>query len=213
MPELVEVTAGDPVEVWRDLGFAVQDDRCRIGPVDIVLDPSVGKGIRRWGLAGGQSCTPDSVEGLPTAWRDGPTDTALLPHPNGITAIDHIVVLSPDVDRTIASLAELGFELRRERLTDTYGAPMRQAFFRAGAVILELIGGQQATGDGGVRVFGLAFTSDDLDATAAYLGPRLHPAKDAVQEGRRIATLDKAAGSTVAIAVMSPPQRAGGDDE
>ena len=45
-----------------------------------------------------------------------------------------------------------------------------------------------------------------VDATAAYLGDRLHRAKDAVQPGRRIATLDKEAGSTIAIAFMSPGQ-------
>ena len=44
----------------------------------------------------------------------------------------------------------------------------------------------------------------DLDATARYLGDRLHPAKGAVQPGRRIATLDRGAGSTVAMAFMSP---------
>lgn len=212
MPELLQVTAGDTPEAWHELGFAIQGDRCRIGSVDIVLDPSVGKGIRRWALAGGAE-TPAEVEGLPTEWLDGPGEATLLAHPNGVRAIDHLVLLSPDVDRTIGVLGELGFEARRERLSDTYGAPMRQVFFRAGEVILELIGAQEKTGDGGVRVFGLAFTSDDLDKTAAFLGSRLHPSKPAVQPGRRIATLDRAAGSTVAIAVMSPtPPRPGGDD-
>ena len=202
MPELVQMTAGDSADVWRDLGFAVEAHRCRVGSVDILFDPSIGKGIRRWGLAGGRDAPP-LVEGLPTEWLDGPGEATLLPHPNGVTQIDHLVVLSPDVDRTIATLGALGFEVRRERLTDTYGTPMRQVFFRMGEVILELIGGQGATGEGGVRVFGIAFTTDDLDKTAAYLGDRLHPAKPAVQPGRRIATLDKGAGSTVAIAIMS----------
>lgn len=204
MPELVQMTAGDPSEVWSDLGFAVQGDRCRVGSVDLVFDPSVGKGIRRWALVGGPDA-PALVEGLPTEWVDVASAATVLPHPNGVIGIDHVVVLSPDVDRTIGTLAELGFEARRERHTDTYGAPMRQVFFRAGEVILELIGGPKPTGEGGVRVFGLAFTSADLEQTASYLGDRLRPAKDAVQPGRRIATLDKSAGSTVAVAVMSPP--------
>jgi hypothetical protein len=74
-------------------------------------------------------------------------------------------------------------------------------------VIVEVIGAPEpAEGTAGrpAGFFGLAFTVTDLDATAAWLGPRLHPAKDAVQPGRRIATLDRAAGSTVAIAFMSP---------
>jgi hypothetical protein len=36
------------------------------------------------------------------------------------------------------------------------------------------------------------------------LGPRLLPAIDAVQPGRRIATLDRSAGSSVAMAFLSP---------
>jgi len=204
VPELVEVTAGDAPEVWASLGFAVQGTRCRIGSVDVALDPGVGKGIRRWAFAGG-AATPPEVEGLPTEWVDGPGEATSLPHANGVVAIDHIVVLTPDVDRTIVALADIGFEPRRERLTDTYGAPMRQVFFRAGEAVLEVIGGQEATGDGGMRVFGLALTSADLDATASYLGARLHSAKDAVQPGRRIATLDRGAGSSVALAFMSAP--------
>jgi hypothetical protein len=71
-------------------------------------------------------------------------------------------------------------------------------------VILEVVGPPQPTEDGPARFFGLAWTVADLDATAAYLGDRLHPAKEAVQKGRRIATLDRTAGSTVAHAFMSP---------
>ena len=80
---------------------------------------------------------------------------------------------------------------------------MRQAFFRMGPVILEVVGGRKSTGDGPARFFGIAFNVADMDATAAYLGDRLHPAKKAVQPGRLIATLDKGAGSTVGMAFMS----------
>ena len=208
MPELVDLTAGDPPEVWTDLGFSVQGGRCRVGAVDIVLDPSVGKGVRRWSFAGGAE-TPAVIEGLPTEWVDGPAEATVLPHANHVASIDHVVILSPDVDRTIETFGHIGLDPRRERLTNTYGAPMRQVFFRAGEVILELIGGKEPSGDGGLRVFGLAFTSTDLDVTASVLGERLHPAKDAVQPGRRIATLDRGAGSTLAIAIMSPPPATG----
>jgi hypothetical protein len=50
----------------------------------------------------------------------------------------------------------------------------------------------------------LAFTVAELDATARFLGERMRPPKEAVQPGRRIATLDRSAGSTVAMAFMSP---------
>jgi hypothetical protein len=59
-------------------------------------------------------------------------------------------------------------------------------------------------GETPARFFGLAFTSEDLDLTAKTMGQALHTPKDAVQPGRRIATLDKSAGSTIGIAIMSP---------
>jgi hypothetical protein len=56
----------------------------------------------------------------------------------------------------------------------------------------------------GERFWGLAMTVADIDACAALLGDRLGPVKDAVQPGRRIATLrHEACGLTVPIAFMS----------
>ena len=81
---------------------------------------------------------------------------------------------------------------------------MKQVFFKLGQPILELIGPDAPAGDKPARFFGLAFTSTDIDATFAAMNGQLHPPKDAVQPGRRIATLDKSAGSTIAIAVMTP---------
>jgi hypothetical protein len=69
-------------------------------------------------------------------------------HPNGATYIDHVVLLSPDLARTAAALAAIGVTPRGERDSDTYGAPMRQMFFRLGEVILELIGQPDAAGEG-----------------------------------------------------------------
>jgi len=85
---------------------------------------------------------------------------------------------------------------------------MRQMFFRLGEVILEVIGQQDVAGEGDPGFFGLALTVDDLDAVAASLGPALGDAKDAVQEGRRIATLrHRDLGMSVAMALMSPEPR------
>ncbi|MGV3758413.1 MAG: VOC family protein [Actinomycetota bacterium] len=107
----------------------------------------------------------------------------------------------------MAALEEVGLTVRGERETDTYGAPMRQIFFRLGEVILELVGGSEP-GEGDPGFFGLAITVADLDATAARLGPALGAPKDAVQEGRRIATLrHRDLGMSVATAFMSPEPR------
>ena len=120
-------------------------------------------------------------------------------HRNGVTTIDHIVVTSPDDERTISALQAVGLEPRRTR---AHGS-MRQTFFRLGPVILELVGPSEPNDDGPARFWGIAFTVDDLDATAAFLGEHLGPVKDAVQPGRRIASLRKQAGLAVPIAFMS----------
>ena len=58
--------------------------------------------------------------------------------------------------------------------------------------------------DGAARLWGLAFGVEDLDATARALGDLLGSPRDAVQPGRRIATLRSDAGLGPAIAFMSP---------
>ncbi|HUQ39527.1 MAG TPA: VOC family protein [Acidimicrobiales bacterium] len=186
---MLTLDVGDPPETWSELGFAVDGDVCRIGDVTHRLGAD-GRGVRAWSLG--------VVDGLRTTNAAG--DAAVTEHANGVVALDHLVVSTPDMDRTVAALEAAGFELRRTR----EAGPIRQAFFKVGDVILELAGPAAASGDGPARFWGLAFTVADLDATASYLGDRLRPAKDAVQPGRRIATLDKSAGSTVAIAFMSP---------
>ena len=204
---IAEITVGDPPEAWAAAGFTVDDDgTCRIGRVRVrLVGREGGKRILGWSLrdvpdgalAGG------TLDGLPTtATTDAPADPA--DHANGATGIDHVVVLCPDLDRTVAAFAAIGLEPRGERRTDSYGAPMRQVFIRLGEVILELVGGE-APGEGDAGFFGLALTVADLDATAVLLGEHLGSVKDAVQDGRRIATLrHRDLGMSVAVALMSP---------
>jgi hypothetical protein len=117
-----------------------------------------------------------------------------------------VVAFSPDLDRTVAALEKAGLDLRRVRDEPTPAGAPRQAFFRLGEVILEVI--QQPEEmikdqDAPARLWGLAFRVNDIDATAAALGDRLGKPRDAVQEGRTIATLSRDAGSGVPIAFMS----------
>lgn len=208
-----EILVGDPREAWEAAGFSVDEDgTCRIGAVRVrLVGRDGGKRILGWSLrdAPPARLADGSLDGLPT------TSSEVAPctpgtHANGATYIDHVVLLSPDLARTVASLATIGLEPRGERDTDTYGAPMRQVFFRLGEVILELIGQPGASGEGDPGFFGLAITVDDIDAAAAQLGDHLGSIKDAVQDGRRIATLrHRDLGMSVATALMSPePARA-----
>lgn len=201
MPALTALDIADDPARWREAGFAVGDDgTCVVGAVALRLRPVEEKrGIRGWAF---DEVDVSEVEGIRTEVAPPPPSSER--HPNGIVAIDHVVVLTPDVDRTVDAFGRIGLAVRRERETETYGAPMRQVFFRAGEPIIELIGGKEKTGDGRCGFFGIAFTVEDIDATKELLGDRLGDPKDAVQEGRRIATLRKTAGLTTAVAVMSP---------
>jgi hypothetical protein len=205
MPTIDAITVADPPETWVAAGFTVDDDgSCRIGTVRVdLVGRGAGKRILSWSLFD-VDVTDGAIDGLTTDVGDAaPAEPAV--HPNGCLLIDHVVIFSPDLDRTTAALEKAGLELRRNRATDTYGAPMEQRFFRLGEVVLELIGTPDVHGDGPAGFFGLAHTVADLDATKALLGGHLGDPKDAVQPGRRIATLrHKELGMSVATAFMSP---------
>jgi hypothetical protein len=126
-------------------------------------------------------------------------------------AIDHVVVMSPALDRTVAALRAAGLDLRRVREQPTPAGAPRQAFFRLGEEILEVVQEPDAVleRDGGpdrpARLWGLALRVQDLDRTLAALAPNVSPARPAVQPGRRIATVRRSAGLAVPVALMSAP--------
>lgn len=202
-----EILVGDPPEAWEAAGYTVDaDGSCRIGQVRVrLVGRDGGKRILGWSLRGAPPArlAAGSLDGIPTTSSDAPP---VEPghHRNGSRHIDHVVLLTPNLPRTIAALDDIGLTPRGERDSDTYGAPMRQVFFRLGEVILELIGQPENPGEGDPGFFGLAITVDDLDATAALLAPHVGEVKDAVQDGRRIVTLrHKDLGMSVATAFMS----------
>jgi catechol 2,3-dioxygenase-like lactoylglutathione lyase family enzyme len=193
VPTLEELEIADEPADWRALGFEVEDSICHVSSVRLRL---VGKGPRR-GILGWKLATR-------------PPATAAPPQPNGVERIDHVVLLSPDLDRTVEELRSDGFELRRIREGETPGGSTRQAFFRLGEPILEVVQAPEGSSvarnpDGPARLWGIAFLVDDLDATGSALGGLLGTPRDAVQPGRKIATLRPEAGLGPAIAFMTPP--------
>jgi hypothetical protein len=149
------------------------------------------------------------LDGLDTAPSDTSVPQAAGAHPNGTVSIDHLVVITPDLDRTSAVLQDSGFDLRRVREGDTPGGSQRQAFFRMGELILEVVQAPPGTRiaedpDGPARLWGISFLVEHMDTPAATLGDLLGEPRDAVQPGRSIATVAKQAELGPAIAFMTP---------
>jgi hypothetical protein len=201
-----ELRVGDAPEAWAAVGFAVDGDACAIGDVRIRLTGSdAGKGLTGWSLRNFEDA---DLDGLPTEVSDRPPPSEASPHPNGITAIDHVVAISSDLDRTVAALQVAGLDLRRIREEPTPAGAPRQAFFRLGAVILEVVQApdeaiERTGGDRPAFFWGLALVAPDLDATVAGLGDHVSEIRPAIQPGRRIATLRRTAGLTVPVALIT----------
>jgi len=213
---IVSVRVSDPAPAWKDLGFAVEDGTTTVGSIRFELGAEDGDaGVLSWRLFSPMAGEAGQrlVDGLPTELVDDPGAAGPAPpHPNGAVVLDHLVVRTPDFARTLAALGALGLEPRRLRPPDQV-RPVEMAFFRLGEAILEVVGPTEApAGAEGepARFSGLAFTVADLEASATLLGDRLGRPRDAVQPGRRIATVDRGAGARAPIAFLTvDPRQAG----
>jgi hypothetical protein len=200
------VLAEDPGH-WRTLGFTVCEGAVQLGDVRLELaGQDAGEGIVGWSL---RDVLSSELDGLPTTRSEDPARAQAAEHPNGLISIDHVVVISPALERTVQALQDAGLELRRIREQPTPAGAPRQAFFRLGAVILEVVQEpdeviERAGGaDRPARFWGLALLADELDRTVAGLGEHVSEIRAAVQPGRRIATLRRSAGLAVPVALMS----------
>jgi catechol 2,3-dioxygenase-like lactoylglutathione lyase family enzyme len=206
-PTIDEIVLADKPERWAALGFTVADDVLQLGSVRLRLaGADAGRGIVGWslrGLSGGE------LDGLATTLSQSAPPDPGPAHANGIASIDHIVVMTADLDRSVRALATAGLDLRRVREQPTPAGAPRQAFFRLGQEILEVVQepeqviAEHGGRDRPARLWGLALLAPDLDRTVAALSPRVGAVRDAVQPGRRIATVKRSAGLAVPVALMS----------
>ncbi len=231
-PTIDELTVADDPALWEALGFDVADDGCQIGTVrlrflapadsdeapagspdgpDAPAPGTTARGIVGWSLRDAASA---ELDGLPTTISKRPLPPPAPPQPNGVVAIDHVVAASPRLDRSVATLQAAGLDLRRVREEPTPAGAPRQAFFRLGGEILEVIQEPEEViaraggADHPVRFWGLALLVDDIDRVAERMAPHVGEPRAAVQPGRRIATVRRSAGLAVPLALMSADERA-----
>jgi hypothetical protein len=206
-PTIDELVVADRPGAWSAVGFEVDGEICVVGDVRIRLaDADAGKGLFGWSL---RDLETTDLDGLPTAKSNRQPPDRRAAHPNGISELDHVVAITPALDRTVAALQEAGLDLRRIREEPTPAGAPRQAFFRLGATILEVVQEppeaiERGGADRSAFFWGLAFVAPDLDATVAGLGDRVSEMRAAIQPGRRIATLRRSAGLAVPIALITP---------
>lgn len=204
-----EIALADAPSRWEALGFAVEDEAIALGTIRLrLLGREAGRGILGWSLRG---IAAAELDGLPTTVSTQPAHPAGAEHPNGICAVDHVVAFTPQLDRSVQALRGAGLDLRRVREEPTPAGAPRQAFFRLGEAILEVVQIPErelarAGGEGApARFWGLALIASDIERTTAGLGEHASEVRAAVQPGRLIATLKRSAGLAVPVALMSPP--------
>jgi hypothetical protein len=189
-PHLTELHIPDAPARWEAVGFTVTDGAIDVGGVRLRLEAAQAA----WTLSGVDPV--GDIDGLATTVAGRDSEPA-AEHPNGAIAIDHVVVFSPDFDRTQQALEVAGITLSRIR----DGGGFRQGFRRLGPAILELVEARDSP-PGPARFWGLVVTVDDLPRLADRLGERLTPIKTAVQSGRHITTLRRGAGLSLKLAFM-----------
>lgn len=202
--ELVSLLVAGRPKAWQAMGFTVAQGGIRAGGVTLRLQDEAGAtGVVGWELSGVRS---SELDGLPTSVVPAPAPGQPPEHANGALAIDHVVVSTPRLQRTLAALEAAGLEVRRRREVKTPQGTLHQAFLRLGGVILEVVSPPGAA-DAPAAFWGLVFIVADLDACSVALGERLGAIRDAVQPGRRIATVRREAGLGLPVALMAPDPR------
>lgn len=198
--QLTTIALAEEPDAWRAAGFDVDGSgRLQLGRTVVVLRGADGP--TGWAIDGVD--TP--IDGLATC-TPVPAEHDATPHPNGVTSIDHVVVLTGDSGRSVAAFEAAGFEVRGRRSTTNYGDAQQQTFFWAGDVIIELVGPEDGAPahDQPTSIFGLALAAVDLDRTVEEMGTLLGTPKDAVQPGRRIAGVrGSKLGIQLPVAIMS----------
>jgi hypothetical protein len=195
-----ELVIGDEPAAWAALGFAPGEDGAfALGGLSVRLaGAAAGRGVVALRVDGLVGERPDGLEVVAArdeeAGGEGRGGAAGSSHPNGATAIDHVVVFTDDRDRTADALAAAGGDVRRRGEPPELPAPM--AFVRFGELVVEV-----AQAGGPPRFWGVTIVVPDLDRLA---GPLLGSARPAVQPGRRIATVSRDAGLSVALALITP---------
>lgn len=213
-PELRALIVADDPAGWEAAGFHVVDNATAVGAIEVRFvgrsHDDRAEGSPDGGVVGVEctGVTDQMVDGLPVISTDR-APIAPGVHPNGVSRMDHVVIMTPDLDRTTSALEAAGFLVRRTRDVPGSAPHRRQAFLWAGDTILEVVGPVEPSGTDPASIWGLALTTEDLAGAVALLTGRVTGPKPAVQPGREIATIKtREFDISLALALMTPHVKA-----
>jgi predicted enzyme related to lactoylglutathione lyase len=196
------LVVGGSAEPWERLGLTVVDSTIPLFGTGIRIDPSAPPGLARWALSGLGDEAPAMIDGLVTDTVEQ-SRPVLVEHPIGAIGLDHVVVVTNDLERTCAAIdLATGSPLRRVR----EAGPMRQGFHRlgGGGLVVEVVERADLP-EGPASFWGLVINVEDLDAAAERIGTDgVGDVSAAVQPGRKIATVRAELGLGLPVALMTP---------
>lgn len=201
-PVLAELLLPGTPEGWVAIGFSVADRAFQVGGVICSVDEKPA----RWAFSseiGGST----EIGGIETSLvgkgtdRDAPTE-----HINQCSKVDHVVIASERPEEIRAKLETLGFVCRGERVASQATDGRYQCFFWSGKVLLELVGHGVSNDADPARavLWGVTFVVPDFGWVASLSDGILGEPRDAVQQGRQIATVRRDHGLGIEVAFMTP---------
>lgn len=199
------LTVGGEPDAWAQIGLIVHDGLVPLFGTGVRIEPELPPGLHGWALSAPErdDGLPPSIDGLRTDTIE-PAAPLLVEHPVGAIDLDHVVVSTDSLDRTCAAIAA-ATNAPLKRIRDL--GEIRQGFHRIGGLIVEVVerAGQPV---GPASFWGLVLNVEDLDHAYETLGPDvIGEPRDAVQPGRRIATVRGEAGLGLPVALMTPDPR------
>ena len=179
------------------------------GDVEIVLNPSASGFVSCTFVTDAATMRQSFVDRMPihveTTFAEHLISEQLTntePVPFVVKGIDHVVVMTDDLQRTSDAVDRaLGVPCARVR---DAGSGVTQGFHKLDNTIIEIVTGPHVRTPG-AHLWGFVITVDDIDAWHKYVGDDVASMpRPAVQPGRQIATVRESVGLGIALAVMSP---------
>lgn len=217
MTTISDVWLSSPIDAWRRIGFSdaliSQPDGSMVSVISIaglgfrflpeLSSPSAtGSCVTGWTIVSDRQ-EISTVDGVTTRVISEPLGGFDRKHELQVQSIDHIVITTGSLDRTCGAIAEQ-LSLPLKRIRDA-GHGVRQGFHRAGSIILEIVERPDLAPETAAEIWGVVFVVEDLDGAVTWLGPdAIGAPRDAVQSGRRIASMKKDVGLGLPVALMSP---------